>query len=342
MNDGAHRDRRLSARDQHLRALARDTRGVRDRRRVAGADHRTGASGPGPGHEPAHRRVHRRGGALRVRLGAHDLGVRLAVVLRHRACLRAHRQAHSGRAAGRAAVRRRVPLPARGDGGRAPGGRRRRAAATGTHARRRGHSRRRLARLPFQHDPGDGGARERARRLPHLPACRHGRHGPAHRPVPRRIARRIGAGAPGVSPDPVHDSAYLAVHDERADAVHHGDARRSGGRGGDEPHRGGGLPGRGHPSLRAVGVRLRAVAGRGRGRGGRAGERDRAKGGRVRGRAPLAGRRRAAGHRDRAHRVPTGGHRGYPGQPRRRGRLRHHRNAPRAGAQRRPQRRHSG
>ena len=197
MNDGAHRNRRLPARDQHLRPVARDARRVRDRRRVAGADHRPRTAGPGAGHEPPHRRVHRRGGARRKQPAADDLGFRLAVVLRHPACLRTHRRAHSGRSAGRTALRRRVPLPARGDGGRAPRGRRGRAAAQGALARRRGHSRRRLARLPLQHDAGDGGARERAHRLPHLSARRHGRHGPAHRPgtstgCSRARARRTG------------------------------------------------------------------------------------------------------------------------------------------------------
>ena len=58
------------------------------------------------------------------------------------------------RAAGCAALRRRVPLPARGDGGRASRRRRGRAAAPGAHPRRSRHPRRRIARLPLQHDTG--------------------------------------------------------------------------------------------------------------------------------------------------------------------------------------------
>ena len=92
MTDGAHRDWRFSARDQHLRSLARDPRGVRVGRRLAGADHRARACGSGARHEPPDRGVHRRGGTLRAPPAAHDLGLGIAVVLRHRARLRAHRR----------------------------------------------------------------------------------------------------------------------------------------------------------------------------------------------------------------------------------------------------------
>ena len=197
---------------------------VRDRRRMAGADHRRRTPRPGAGHEPPHRGVHRRGGALGPPPGTDDLGLGLAVLLRHPACLRAHRRAHPRRARGGTAVRCRLPLPARRDGGRAPPGRRGRAARPGALARRGRRPRRRLARLPLQHDARDGGTRECARRLPHLPAHRHGRHGTPGRPAPRRAAERLGRDAQGVSPDSVPDPAQLAVHDERADALHHGDA----------------------------------------------------------------------------------------------------------------------
>ena len=203
--DGTNRDWRISARDQHLRTLARDPARLRDGRRVAGADDRSRTCGSSAGHEPPDRRVHRRGGALGAPSAPHDLGLGLAVVLRHRARLRAHRRSHSRRAAGGAALRRRLPLPARGHGDRAPRGRRGGASAPGALARRERRSGRRLARLPRQHDAGDGRVRGRSRRLPHVSARRHGRHGEANRPAPRRAAERLGRDAQGVSPGPVHD-----------------------------------------------------------------------------------------------------------------------------------------
>ena len=335
MTDGAHRDWRLSARDQHLRTLARDPRGLRGGRTLAGAHQRAGAAGSLPRHEHLDCGVRRRGGAGGPPPPADHLGGDVAVVVRHRARLRAHRGANPGRAAGRPSLRRGVPLPARGDGGRAPPGRGRGAAAPGALARRQRHPGRRLARPPFQHDAGDVRERGRPRRVSHLPPHRHGRHGAADRPSPRGAARGLGGGAQGVPPDPVHHPDHLAVHDDRADAVRHGDAGRARrGRGG-EPLRDPGLPGRGHPSLRPRGPRVRAYPGGGAAGGGRDRGRDRATRERFRGRALFARRRGAGRDRDRPERGPAGRHRGYSGQSRGGRRFGHHRDAAGARRQRR-------
>ena len=303
---------------------------------VAGAHHRPRAVGPVPRHEHLDRGVHRGGGAGGAPAAADHLGRDIALLLRHRARLRAHRGPHPRRPAGRAALRRRVPLPARGDGGRAPPGRGGRAAAPGALPRRQRPPGRRLARPSLQHDAGDDRVRGRARRLPDLPPHRHGGHGAAHRPAPRRVARGLGGGAQGVPPDPVHHSDYLAVHDDRADAVRHGDAGRPRRRGRREPVGDPGLSGRGHPPLRPRGARVRAHPGCGPAGGGCDRGRDRAARERIRGRALRAGRRGAGRDRDRPQRVPSGRHRRHPGQSGRRGRLRHHRDAAGARGERRP------
>ena len=68
-------------------------------------------------------------------------------------------------------------------------------------------------RLPHQHDPGDGAARQRDGRLPHLPACRHGGdRRPRRRAAADRLIARAPAAAQSLSPDRFPDPAGLAMH----------------------------------------------------------------------------------------------------------------------------------
>ena len=159
--------------------------------------------------------------------------------------------------------------------------------------------------------------------LPHLPACRHGRHRRAGRHAAGAAAEGRPARADAVAPAALPDPAQCAEHLAGAGAG----ALRAAGRARPPPRHGAELL----HGLSGVGLRRVRADGLGPWRAGRAG-----------GGAPSSTRRRAdpvaAGHPAGARRggpcagagrrrVDAGGHRRHAGQPGRRRRQQHHRHA---------------
>ena len=110
--------------------------------------------------------------------------------------------------------------PARRDGDRAFRRRRRRDSGARAQGDRHGPAAGRQPRSACQRDARDGRACRRADRLPHLSACRHGRHRPRLRKTSRADAEDEGALRKGVPAIAVPDPDQLAMHQRPADQGH--------------------------------------------------------------------------------------------------------------------------
>ena len=107
-----------------------------------------------------------------------------------------------------------------------------------------------------QRDAGNGRACGRTDRLPHLSACRHGRHRPRLRRTSGAAARHRAEIRKGVPAIAVPDSDQLAVHQRPADQGHLPEARGAAGRCGADAVVCAGLSGRRFQRLRTERIRL--------------------------------------------------------------------------------------
>ena len=118
-----------------------------------------------------------------------------------------------------------------------------------------------------QCDARDGGACGCADRLPHLSACRHGRHRPRRAETSGAAAEYEAASCKSVPAIAVPDSDQLAMHQRPADQGHLPEAGRAAERGGADAVLCAGFSGGRFCPLRAERVRLWPDAGRCRRRG---------------------------------------------------------------------------
>ena len=206
----------------------------------------------------------------RPRDRAARLGCRAARVLRHRGRLRAHVGDVRRGPAQAGAVRCDLPRPAWRDGRGEHAGRRGRVAAPHPRHRRRRAADRGEPRLSREFDAGDGEAVDRAGRLSHLSAHRHGGDRQARGRTARPAAQGEAAGLSRLSPARLPHPAGLAVHLHRAGQEHLRSGGRARGRR-EEPqpgHRLGhphaGLPAGRHRPVRPGAGRLRPRQGSGR------------------------------------------------------------------------------
>ena len=212
--DGADRGRRISARDQHLCAAARDLGRFRARRRLAGLCARAGADRRG------RRATTSRSPARSRRCAA--LGHELVPLCWCSAPPSSYVERDAYEKVAGCDCSKTSPAQGPFDGiyldlhgamvaehfedGEGELLRRIRAAG------RRRDPDRHQPRFPHQHDAGDGAARERDDRLPHLSAYRHGGDRRPRRRAARPAAEGAAAALQGLPPDRFPDPAGLAMH----------------------------------------------------------------------------------------------------------------------------------